>query len=135
MNDELLDIQEYQRKSPFMRHNYIEVEYVEYDHAVLRLDIRPESKNSNGGLSGGIITAMADAAIDAVAQTDGCVYEIRNSSMSFLQDQPEEMIRAQAWVRHRNRAATMAEVEITGQGGTLLAAGSYTLFCVKEGIE
>ena len=33
------------RKNGFMHHNYIELESVEKDRAVFRLDIRPESCN------------------------------------------------------------------------------------------
>ena len=56
------------KQNAFMQHNYIELESVEPDRAVFRLDIRPESRNPYGLLHGGAIYTMADNATGAAAQ-------------------------------------------------------------------
>ena len=48
------------RKNAFMLHNYIELERVEKDRAVFKLDIRPESCNPYGLIHGGAIYTLAD---------------------------------------------------------------------------
>lgn len=50
------------RKNAFMLHNYIELERVEKDRAVFKLDIRPESCNPYGLIHGGAIYTLADNA-------------------------------------------------------------------------
>ena len=47
------------RKNGFMIHNHIELESVEKDRAVFRLDIRSESCNPYGMVHGGAIYTMA----------------------------------------------------------------------------
>ena len=51
-----------ERKNLFATYNHIEMVMVEEDHAVFRLNIQPESKNSYGMVHGGAIYAMADNA-------------------------------------------------------------------------
>ena len=59
------------RKNAFMLHNYIELERVEKDRAVFKLDIRPESCNPYGLIHGGAIYTLADNATGAAAHSDG----------------------------------------------------------------
>ena len=42
-------------KNAFAVYNHIEAEFVEPDHAIFRLNIRPESKNPYGVVHGGAI--------------------------------------------------------------------------------
>ena len=79
------------RKNAFMLHNYIELERVEKDRAVFKLDIRPESYNPYGLIHGGAIYT--------------CFW---------------------------SRAPTA--VDITGDGGRLLATGEFTFFCVDKAL-
>ena len=44
-----------ERKNLFATYNHIEMVMVEEDHAVFRLNIKPESKNSYGMVHGGAI--------------------------------------------------------------------------------
>ena len=55
------------QKNAFMLHNHIELESVEPDRAVFRLDIRPESRNPYGMVHGGAIYTMADNATGTAA--------------------------------------------------------------------
>ena len=62
---------ETERMNQFAVYNHIEMVEVEPDHAIFRLNIRPESKNGYGMVHGGAIYAMADNATGFAAHTDG----------------------------------------------------------------
>ena len=114
------------RKNAFMLHNYIELERVEKDRAVFKLDIRPESCNPYGLIHGGAIYTLADNATGAAAHSDGRYYVTQTSALHFL--------RNQAWVRHRGKSTVLTAVDITGEGGRLLATGEFTFFCVDKAL-
>ncbi len=118
----------------FMRHNHIELESVEPDHAVFRLTIRPESKNPYGMIHGGAIYTLADNATGAAAHTDGRYYVTQTSALHFLRNQSVGTVRATAWVRHRGKATVLTAVDITGEDGRLLATGEFTFFCVDKAV-
>lgn len=118
----------------FMIHNHIQLELVEPDHAIFRLDIRDDSKNPYGMVHGGAIYTMADNATGAAVHTDGRFYVTQGSSMHFLRNQARGTLRAEAWVRHRGRSTSLAHVEITGEEGKLIATGEFTFFCVDQGL-
>lgn len=50
---------ELNKKNLFATYNHIEAEFVEPDHAIFKLEIRPESKNPYGIVHGGAIYTMA----------------------------------------------------------------------------
>ena len=114
----------------FAAYNHIEPEFVEPDHAVFKLKIRPESKNPYGIVHGGAIYTMADNATGYAAHTDGRNYVTQTSSLHFLRNQPEGEIQADARVRHRGRSTCLVAVDILGEDETLLATGEFTFFCV-----
>ena len=122
------------KQNAFMQHNYIELESVEPDRAVFRLDIRPESRNPYGLLHGGAIYTMADNATGAAAHTDGRYYVTQTSALHFLRNQASGTVRATAWVRHRGKSTVLTSVDITGEGGKLLATGEFTFFCVDKAL-
>ena len=127
---ELERLKEQEQKNGFTVYNHIEMVLAERDHAVFRLNIRPESKNSYGMVHGGAIYAMADNAAGFAAHTDGRSYVTQTSSLHFLRNQPEGEIQADARVRHRGRATCLVAVDILGEDETLLATGEFTFFCV-----
>lgn len=122
------------QKNAFMQHNYIELESVERDRAVFRLDIRPESRNPYGLIHGGAIYTMADNAAGTAAHTDGRYYVTQTSALHFLRNQASGTVWATAWVRHRGRSTVLTSVDITGEGGKLLATGEFTFFCVDKAL-
>ena len=122
------------KQNAFMQHNYIELESVEPDRAVFRLDIRPESRNPYGLLHGGAIYTMADNATGAAAHTDGRYYVTQTSALHFLRNQASGTVRATAWVRHRGKSTVLTSVDMTGEGGKLLATGEVTFFCVDKAL-
>ena len=117
-------------KNAFMLHNFIELESVEPDRAVFRLDIRPESRNPYGLLHGGAIYTMADNATGAAAHTDGRYYVTQTSALHFLRNQATGTV----WVRHRGKSTVLTAVDITGEDGKLLATGEFTFFCVDKAL-
>ena len=72
------------RKNGFMLHNHIELESVERDRAVFKLDIRPESCNPYGMVHGGAIYTLADNATGTAAHSDGRYYVTKTSALHFL---------------------------------------------------
>ena len=128
------DLRARQEANAFMKHNYIEIESVEQDHAVIRLDVRPESKNPYGMVHGGAIYTMADNATGTAVHTDGRHYVTQTSALHFLRNQSEGTVRATATVRHRGRSTVLTAVDITGDDGRLIATGEFTFFCVDKDI-
>ena len=117
-------------RNTFMVHNFIEMEHVEPDRAVFRLDVRPESLNAYGMVHGGAIYTLADNASGAVAHTDGRTYVTQTSALHFLRNQSEGEIRADAQVRHRGHSTCLVAVDILGENNKLIATGEFTFFCV-----
>ena len=95
------------QKNAFMLYNHIELESVEPDRAVFRLEIRPESRNPYGQLHGGAIYTMADNAAGSAAHTDGRYYVTQTSALHFLRNQAGGTVRATAWVRHRGKSTVL----------------------------
>ena len=122
------------RKNAFMLHNYIELESVEKDRAVFKLDIRPESCNPYGMVHGGAIYTLADNATGTAAHSDGRYYVTQTSALHFLRNQSRGTVRATAWVRHRGKSTVLTAVDITGEDGRLLATGEFTFFCVDKAL-
>ena len=130
MNEREIQTEDLMRGNAFMFHNYIEMESAERDKAVFKLVIRPESKTPYGIVHGGAIYTMADNAAGAVAHSDGRYYVTQTSSLHFLRNQAEGVVRAEARIRHRGKSTCLVDVDITGEGNILLATGQFTYFCV-----
>ena len=128
------DTQERIRKNAFMLHNHIELESVERDRAVFKLDIRPESCNPYGMVHGGAIYTLADNATGTAAHSDGRHYVTQTSALHFLRNQSRGTVRATAWVRHRGKSTVLTSVDITSEDGKLLATGEFTFFCVDKAL-
>ena len=132
MNELEQQVYERVKRNGFMVYNHIEMETVGPDSAVFKLDIRPESRNVYGMVHGGALYTLADNAAGSAVHTDGRRYVTQSGSMNFLRNQAAGTIRAEARVRHRGRATSLVEVDITGEDGILLATGEYSFFCVDR---
>ena len=117
-------------KNGFMNYNHIEMETVEQDYAVFRLQVRPENRNVYGMVHGGAIYTLADNATGSAAHTVGRNYVTQSGTLHFLRNQREGIIRAQARVRHRGRSTVLVAVDVVGDDGTLLASGEFSFFCI-----
>lgn len=120
------------RENAFTRYNHFELEAVERDRAVYKLEIRLESRNPYGMVHGGALYTMADDAAGAAAHTDGRHYVTQNGSLHFLKNQPSGIIRAEGRVRRRGKTTCLAVVDITNEDGELLATGDFSYFCVDN---
>ena len=58
----------------------------------------------------------------------------QTSALHFLRNQASGTVRATAWVRHRGKSTVLTAVDITGEGGKLLATGEFTFFCVDKAL-
>lgn len=132
MDELLAKTRERLSRNAFMAYNHMELEAVEADRAVFRLEIRPESKNPFGMVHGGALYTLADNAAGVAAHTDGRSYVTQTSSLHFLRNQSAGTVRAEGRVRHRGRSTCLTEVDLTGEGGALLATGEFTYFRVDE---
>lgn len=131
--DELLTrTRERLSRNAFAVYNRMELEMVEPDRAVFRMEIRPESRNPFGMVHGGALYTLADNAAGVAAHTDGRAYVTQTSSLHFLRNQSAGTVRAEGRVRHRGSSICLTEVDLTGEGGVLLATGEFTYFRVDE---
>ena len=119
-------------ENAFTRHNFFELETLEKDRAVYRLDIRPESKNPYGMVHGGALYTLADDACGAAVHTDGRNYVTQHGDLHFLKNQTSGTIRAEGRIRRRGKATCLAIVDITNEDGELLATGQFTYFCIDQ---
>ena len=119
-------------ENAFTRHNFFELETLEKDRAVYRLDIRPESKNPYGMVHGGALYTLADDAGGAAVHTDGRNYVTQHGDLHFLKNQTNGTIRAEGRIRRRGKATCLAVVDITNEAGELLATGQFTYFCIDQ---
>ena len=134
MEDFTAEMRKKEAGNQFAVYNHIEMVSVSQDEAVFRLNIHPESKNAYGMVHGGAIYAMADNAAGFATHTDGRHHVTQTSALHFLRNQSEGTVFATARVRHRGKTTTLVMVDITGDGGKLLATGEFTFFCVDKDI-
>ena len=119
-------------ENAFTRHNFFELETLEKDRAVYRLDIRAESTNPYGMVHGGALYTLADDAGGAAVHTDGRNYVTQHGDLHFLKNQTNGTIRAEGRIRRRGKATCLAVVDITNEAGELLATGQFTYFCIDQ---
>ena len=125
-----LKVQELNGGNFFATFNHLELEHIEEDFAVFRLNIRPESKNPFGFVHGGMLVAMADNAAGYAAHTDGRTYVTQSSHITYLHNQVDGVIRAEGRVLHRGHTTCLVRVDIYGDDGRLLSTGEVVFFCV-----
>ena len=113
-------------------HNGVTLIHVEPDHAVTGLTVGPETLNPYGAIHGGAFFAMADSAAGAAARTDGREYVTQCADVHFIRNQGSGTVRAESSVIHRGRATCLVNVEIKNEEDKLLAAGTFTFFCLTR---
>ena len=119
-----------QEKNAFALYNHMELESADDSCVVMRLEIHETSKNPLGIVHGGAMYTMADCAAGIVINTDGRRHVTQGSSMHYLKNRTEGVIRAAGRVVHRGKTTSLVHVEITDEGGVLLASGEFTFFCL-----
>lgn len=122
-------------KSTFTNHNHMDLETLEPDYVVFRLDIRPESMNPYGTVHGGALYTLADDAAGVAVHTDGRSYVTQAGSLSFLENQSSGTVRAAGRVLRRGRSTAFVDVKITGEHGRLLASGSFIFHVIEKPVS
>ena len=87
-------------KDGFSRYNGFELEIMEQDRVVYRLDIGRNSLNPYGMVHGGALYTMADDAAGVAIHTDGRHYVTQTGTLHFLSNRPQGVIRAEGRVRY-----------------------------------
>ena len=113
-------MQERVKRNAFTNYNHIVVESITEDGGVLRLDIRPESKNPHGMVHGGAMYTMADSAAGLAAHADGRLHVTQSSNLSFLGNQAEGSIWAKSHVRHRGKTTSLIVLYVLGNSNESL---------------
>jgi acyl-CoA thioesterase len=122
--------EELSKVNAFAAFNHLELEHVEPDYAVFKLQIQPESKNPYGYVHGGMLAGMADNAAGYAAHSDGRAYVTLSCSLNYMRNQAGGVIRAEGRVLHRGKTTCVTHVDIRGEDGKLLATGELVYFCV-----
>lgn len=120
------------RKNAFSIHSHMELESLEQDRAVYRLNISEESMNPYGMVHGGALYTLADDAAGTAAHSDGRCYVTQSGNLHFLDNRAHGVIRAVGTVRHRGRSTVLIAVDIVSEDGAILATGEFSYFCVNR---
>ena len=120
------------QKNAFMLHNHIELESVEPDRAVFRLDIRPESCNPYGIVHGGALVTLADTVAGTAAFTTGRTCVTLDSSMQFLAAARGDKVFCVATPKKVGRTILVYDISITDSEDRLVATGIFTFYATGE---
>ena len=90
----MMDFEEY--IGPFARHNHMEIVSMSPEQCIVKVELRPESKNLFGFAHGGLMGGMADCAAGIAARADGDDFITINCSYCYLRNVTSGTIYAQA---------------------------------------
>ena len=115
----------------FNRHNGIEVISIEEGLCKCRMEVTPEVRNPHNTAHGGLLFAICDTAAGIAATTQGRSVVSRSADFHFLRPATGTVT---AVGRLVTAGYTMAycTAEVYDEAGTLLAAGSFEMFYLKE---
>ena len=128
--DELKDYTN--QKNAYMIHSGITVLTVAPDRVTAQAVIGPNSLNAGGGLHGGVYFTLADASSGVLGRADGRKYVTECADIRFLKGVSEGVITANAVLIRRGRRSCVVQVDITDEGGTLLALFTANFACIGD---
>ena len=128
--DELKDYTN--QKNAYMIHSGITVLTVAPDRVTAQAVIGPNSLNAGGGLHGGVYFTLADAASGVLCRADGRKYVTECADIRFLKGVSEGGITANAVLIRRGRRSCVVQVNITDEGGSLLALFTANFACIGD---
>ena len=133
MGDRVDDNVQYARgwaeAAPFYRTLGIAVEDVAAGRVRLRLDVDERHMNGDGIVHGGVLPALADAAMGSAARTlhgERAQMLTAESNMRYLRAIEGGAIVAQARIVKSGRRVAFVEVDVTDARGELVARGAAT---------
>ena len=121
-------IQRTNQENSFMKYNHIRLAEMEQDHAVVILDVQPESYNLFGNIHGGVHVTMADCAAGAAARSRGIRHVTIGHSFEFMSTSSNQTLCASAAVRHRGKNICIVAVDVKDGDGKLLSGGTFTMY-------
>lgn len=120
------------QNNAYMVHSGITVSSVTPERVVARAVIGPNSRNAGGGVHGGVYFTLADAASGALCRADGRKYVTECADIRFLKGVSEGVITANAVLIRRGRRSCVVQVNITDEGGSLLALFTANFACIGD---
>ncbi len=119
-------------EDPYTSHNHIEAVSIERDHALMKVDLRPEHLNLMGIPHGGLYFTLADDTASMAVMSDGGKYVTQNSDFRFIRYSTTGALHAEGQVLHRGKHVCIVRVTVTDDKGTLLCEGSFSFFKLKD---
>ena len=116
----------------FMLHNGITLTAMEKDYAKVEAHLTRTNRNLYNAVHGGMFLTMGDCAAGGAARTNGMRYVTINTSFEFFRNTESDHLIAEGRVKHRGSTLCVSEVEIHDGAGTLLCAGTFTLYCTGK---
>jgi len=124
---------EFTSRNKFVQTCGIEIRELEYDNAVLSVNVHPELLNPMGMVHGGLLYTMADCCSGIAARTDGRLYVTQNGSMNYFRNVSEGTVLAKGQVLHRGRTVCTVNVKIySAEQNKLLADATFDMFSIKH---
>ncbi len=120
------------QQNHFMTHNRMKLTQLWEDHAVVELELGPESRNLFGGVHGGVYFTMADCASGAAARSRGYRHVTLSTSFEYYGTSKNDVLEAVATVRHRGQTICVVSVDVKDGEGKLLAGGTFTMYATGK---
>ncbi len=117
----------------FNYHNGIKIVKISNGYAECRVELSPESNNSQGIAHGGLIFALADVAAGYAADDDDRECVTSNSNINFLRPAMGSYLKAVAKPIKAGRKMSVVECSVTDERGKLIAIATFT-YCFIDNL-
>jgi acyl-CoA thioesterase len=110
----------------FARDMGIKIESAGEDGAVCTLITTADHMNAGGMVQGGAIFTLADFAFAVAANSGGIQTVTLNCSISYLSGAKGGLLTARSTAMHKGRRTCVYSVDVTDEGGGLVATANIT---------
>lgn len=120
--------------SHFVIHNGIRAVELTDSSAAVEARITEASLNTMGGVHGGLMFLMAEAAAGLAVRNDGRRYVTLDSSFRFISGASGvDLLRAESTITKRGRSVAFLNARVLlPKTGKLLAEGEFTFYCLDS---
>ena len=122
----LQEIKEFFKGDRFAMEQGIEIESVDGDSSVCRVELRPEHRNAAGGVQGGLIFTLADFAFAVAANSEELGTVTLDSAISYMSAPKGSVLRARAKCLRRGANICNYNIDVTDDLGRQVAVVSVT---------